>query len=283
MKKQLIIWSLIALFGLISIGCSKDDDNNGEAADGELIAKVDGAVFKATTHVSATFFNGLFQITAIDDATGETIIISVLNAHEGTFDLGPDPYLYNDGVLKIPGGPNYSSDYEGGGGSITITSLNFENGTASGTFHFKALSSFGTTDVTDGEFKNVHLETEVPISAQVNGEAFKAILVNSDLSASQIFIIGLNVNEAGLILEFPNNISPGNYEFGPSTNHKGFFYPDFQSSGYKSESGTLTITEFNTNANIIKGTFSFRAKPRNPDEPDVTYEITAGSFSAKIE
>lgn len=282
MKKQLTKFCLIGFLTFFLVRCSNDDDKNVEAPDGGLIAKVDGTVFKASTHVSATFFNGLFQITAIDDTTGETIIISVLNAQEGTFDLGPDPYLYNDGVLKIPGGPNYSSDYEGGSGSITITSLNIENGTASGTFHFKALSSFGTTQVTDGEFKNVYLETEVPISALVDGEAFKAILVNSGLSASKLFIFGLNVNEARLVLEFPNNISAGNYEFGPSTNHKGFFYPDFESSGYKSESGTLIITEFNTAANIIKGTFSFTAKHRNPAEPDVTYEITAGSFSAEI-
>lgn len=276
-------FSLIAFLSLLTVGCNKDDDSNG-AADGELAAKVDGDEFKASTHVGATFYNGFFRITAMNDSTGETIIISVSNASEGTFDLGPDPYLYNDAEYTTPGGPNYSSGYEGGNGKINITSLNVENETASGTFSFTAVAGSESVEVTKGEFNNLVLLTEVPLSADVDGEAFNPIIVTSSLSQSKIFIIALNGNGERLSMEFPSDITIGNYEFGTSSNYKGLYYPNMGgSSGYLSESGTLAITSVDMNAGIVEGTFSFSAKRRGSNDPDVTYEITAGSFSAEIQ
>ncbi len=253
------------------------------AADGDLIAKVNGSEFSATINVGATFYNGFFRITATDDSTGETIIISVANASEGTFDLGPNPNLNNIAEYTVPGGLNYSTDFEGGSGEINITSLDIENGTATGTFRFTAVGFLGPKEVTNGEFKNVVLSTEVPLLADVDGEAFNPIIVTSSFRQSEIWIIALNANDEGLFLRFPRDITIGNYEFGTSTNYKGSYYPNFDEASYLSESGTLTITSFNASTKIIEGTFNFRANRRDPNDPDVTYEITAGSFSAEIQ
>jgi hypothetical protein len=282
MKEQLMKFSLISLLTLVLVGCSKDDDNNNSAAYGELAAKVDGDLFKASTHVGTTFYNGFFRITAMNDLTGETITISVSNAAEGIFDLGQDSHPNNGAIYRPAGGPNYISE----SGEINITSLDVENGTASGTFRFTATSFLGIKEVTNGEFNNVVLSVNVPISADVDGEAFNSTIVNSGLRQSKIFIIALNGNgnDGRLSLEFPGDITVGNYEFGTSTNYEGSYYPNLGgSSYYVSESGTLTITSFNATTRIIEGTFNFTARSVNPNDPVATYEITSGSFSVEIQ
>lgn len=279
-------FGLISILILFVVGCSKDDDKNIEAADRELVANVDGEVFKASTRIGATFYSGFFRITAMNDLTGETIVISVSDASEGTFDLGPDALLYNSAEYKAPGDPKYSSGYQGGSGEINITSLDVANGTVSGTFSFTAIGGIitGPKNVTNGEFKNVVLATDLPISADVDGEAFNTTLVNSGLRQSKIFIIALNGNDERLELEFPGDITIGIYEFGTSSNYKGLYHLNFnESAGYLSESGTLTITSFNTTTKMIEGTFNFTAKRRNPSEPDIIYEITAGNFSTELQ
>ena len=89
-------------------------------------------------------------------------------------------------------------------------------------------------------------------------------------------------NDERVSLEFPRDITVGNYELGTSTDYKGLYHPNFESSGYRLESGTMTINSLNVTAKIIEGTFNFMAKRRDPNEPDVTYEITEGNFSAEI-
>lgn len=281
MKKQLMKFSFIAFLTILLVGCNKDDDSNIGAGDGELVAKVDGNQFKASTNVGATFYNGFFRITAMNDLTGETIIISVSNASESIFDLGQDSQPNNGAVYRPTGGPNYISE----SGEINITRLDVENGTASGTFRFTATSFLGIKEVTNGEFNNVLLSINVPISADVDGEAFNSTIVNSGLRQSKIFIIALNGNgnDGRLSLVFPGDITVGNYEFGTSTNYEGSYYPNLGgSSYYVSESGTLTITSFNVTTRIIEGTFNFTARSVNPNDPVATYEITNGNFSAEI-
>lgn len=296
-------FSLIAFLTLLAVGCSNDDDsnNNDGAGDGELVAKVDGDEFRVSTQVGATLYAGTFNITAIQPSTGETIIITVSNAGEGTFDLGPNANAQSGAVYMISGQDAYGSVGEGGSGQIKITELDMENETASGTFTFTAVRQIvdangdiitETVEITDGTFTNVDLATTIPggnstLVAKVDGED-----LNADSVTALEITFGGNTNIAitannnstnqNLSLSFSGDLTVGTYN---ASEFVGMYNPSLggATNNYVAQTGTLTITAIDLNAGTIDGTFSFTAKRLDPNDPDVTYEITAGSFSAEIQ
>lgn len=300
-------FSLIAFLALITIGCNKDDDsnNNNGAADGELVAKVDGDEFKASTQVGATLYAGTFNISAINPSTGETIVITVSDAEEGTFDLGPDANAQSGAVYMISGQDAYGSVGEGGSGQIKITKLDIENKIASGTFSFTAVRQTFDTDgniitetveITDGAFTNVALATTISggnstLAAKIDGNDLNAdsvIALEMTLGGNSTIAITANNNttKQNLGLSFPSDVTPGTYNFsGAFSDFVGQYNPSLggDTNNYVSETGTLTITAIDMNAGTVEGTFSFTAKRLDPNDPDVSYEITEGSFSAEIQ
>lgn len=308
MKKQLMKFSLIAFLSILAVACNSDDSNseNNGAASGELVAKINGNQFRASTQVGATLYNGNFNITAIQPSTGENIVITVANAAEGTFNLGPNSNAQSTAVYMITGEDAYGSAGEGGRGSINITKLDTENNLASGTFSFTAIrQSFDnngaiiteTVEVTNGIFNNIPLTTTIveggnsTLSAKIDGNDLNPNSVRSMLvpmqGNSNVSIIANNSStHQHLSLMFPKNITPGAYNFsGSFSNYIGFYNPNLGggTNNYVAESGTLTIISNDTSAGTIKGTFKFSAKRIDPNDPDVTYQITSGSFTAEIE
>ncbi|MDN3723202.1 DUF6252 family protein [Aequorivita sp. SDUM287046] len=302
MKKQFMKFGLIAFLTLIAVGCNKDDDsnNNNGAADGELVAKVDGDEFKVSTQVGATLYAGTFNITAVQPSTGETIVITVSNAEEGTFDLGPNANAQNGAVYMISGQDAYGSVGEGGSGEIKITKLDLENEIASGTFSFTAvrqtLDANGniiteTVEITEGSFTNVALATTIAggnstLQAKVNGSDLNADSVTAleiTFGGNTTIAITANNNSTNqnLSLSFPGDITVGTYS---ASEFVGMYNPSLGggTNNYAAQTGTLTISAININAGTVEGTFSFTAKRLDPNDPDVTYEITEGSFSAEF-
>ncbi len=301
-------FSVIAFLTLLAVGCSKDDDsnNNNGAADGELVANVNGDEFKTSTQVGATLYAGTFNITAIKASTGETIVITVSNAEEGTFDLGPDANAQSGAVYMINGQDAFGSVIEGGSGEIKITNLDLDNETASGTFSFTAVRQIvdgngdiitETVEITDGAFSNIDLATTITgngnstLTAKVDGSDLNADSVTGielTIGGNSTITVTANNNTTrqNVSLSFPGDVTPGTYNFtGAFSDYVGSYNPSLGggTNNYISESGTLTITSFDPNTRTVEGTFSFSAKRLDPNDPDVTYEITAGSFSAEIQ
>lgn len=308
MKKNLLKISLFAFITLLAVGCSDDDSNNDNnaitAAEGELVANVDGEQFTASTQVGATFFGGTFNLTAIDPSTQETITITVVDAGEGTFDLG-DVNQENGADFMVEGEDNsFVSVAEGGSGQIKITNLDLENKKVSGTFNFVATREMiegeeiivESVEVTEGSFNNIDLSTTVAgdsdstLDAKVDGNDINPDSVTAvELSVggnTTITITAIN-NATGqnVGLSFPGDFTVGSYEFtGGFSDYKGFYTPNLggETNQYFSESGMLTITSYDSDTGVIEGTFNFSAKRLDPNDPDVTYEITEGSFSVEI-
>jgi len=298
-------FSVIAFLTILAVGCSKDDDsnNNNGASDGELVAKVDGNEFKTSTQVGATLYAGTFNITAIIAPTEETIVITVSNAEEGTFDLGPDANAQSGAIYTIFGQDAYSSVGEGGRGQINITKLDLDSGTASGTFSFTAVRQIvvngeimtQTVEITNGAFTNIDLATTIAggnsiLAAKVDGDDLNADSVTAfELTLGGNSTIGITANNntttQNISLSFPSEVTPGTYNFsGAFSDYVGQYNPSLGggTNNYVSETGTLTITAIDLTAGTVEGTFSFTAKRLDPNDPDVTYEITAGSFSAEF-
>ncbi|SRX72414.1 hypothetical protein AEQU3_00248 [Aequorivita antarctica] len=303
MKKMMKL-SVIAFLTLLAVGCNKDDDSNNDngAADGELIANVDGNEFKASTQVGATLYAGTFNITAIKPSTGETIVITVSNASEGTFDLGPDANAQSGAIYMISGQDAYGSVGEGGSGQIIITKLDLDNETASGTFSFTAVHQIvdgngviitETVEITDGVFNNITLATTIPggnstLEAKVDGndlnaDSVTALKITFGGNTNIVITANNNTTNQNLSLSFSDNLTVGTYS--AASDYVGMYNPSLGggTNNYAAETGTLTITAIDLTAGTVEGTFSFTAKRLDPNDPDVTYEITAGSFSAEIQ
>lgn len=308
MKKQLMKFSLITFLTILVVACSSDDDsnNNTGASDGEFVAKIDGSEFRVSTQVAATLYNGIFNIAAIKASTGETITITVSNAEEGTFNLGPNSNTLSAAIYMINGEDAYGSAGEGGSGTIKITNIDLDNKTVSGTFNFTAIrQTFGDNgeiiteivEVNNGAFNNIDLSSSIPgnsnstLSAKIDGNdlnagSVRAMEIPFQGTPNISIIANNNSTHQHLSLMFPKSITPGTYNFtGSFSNYIGFYNPNLGggTNNYTAESGTLTITSYNTTAGTIKGTFKFSAKRLDPNDPDITYEITSGSFTAEIE
>lgn len=304
MKKQLMKFSVIAFLTLLAVGCNKDDDSNGNngAADGELVAKVDGDEFKTSTQVGATLYAGTFNITAIKASTGETIVITVSDAQEGTFDLGPDANAQSGAIYMISGQNAYGSVGVGGSGEIKITDLDVDNETVSGTFSFTAVRETvdgngdiitETVEITNGSFTNIDLATSIPggnstLAAKVDGDDLNAdsvIALKITFGGNTNIVITANNNTTNqnLSLSFSDELTVGTYS--ASSDYVGMYNPSLggDTNNYAGETGTMTITAIDLTAGTVEGTFSFSAKRLDPNDPDVTYEITEGSFSAEIQ
>jgi hypothetical protein len=304
MKKQLMKFSVIAFLAIMIIGCSKDDDSNNDngAGDGEFVAKVDGNEFKVSTQVGATLYAGTFNITAIKPSTGETIVITVSNAGEGTFDLGPNANAQSGAVYMISGQDAYGSVGGGGSGQIKITDLDVDNKTASGTFSFTATrQTFDgngeiiteTVEITDGAFNDITLATTIPggnstLVAKVDGvdlnaDSVTALEITFGGNTNIAITANNNTTKQNLSLSFSDKLTVGTYD--ASSDFVAMYNPSLGggTNNYAAQTGTLTITAIDLNAGTVEGTFSFTAKRLDPNDPDVTYEITAGSFSAEIQ
>lgn len=308
MKKQLMKFSLVAFLALFAVACSSDDSSGTpSAADGEFVAKINGNEFRVSTQVGATLYNGTFNITAMKPSSGETITISVANAAgEGTFNLGPNSNSQSAAIYMINGEDAYGSAGEGGGGTLKITNLDSANNKVSGTFSFTAIrQSFNnsgeivteTVEVTDGAFNNIALGTTIPgggnstLAAKIDGNdlnptSVRVMKITGQGSPKISIIANKNSTHQHLSMMFPASITPGTYNFtGSFSDYIGFYNSNLGggTNNYVAESGTLKITSYNTTTGIIKGTFNFTAKRIDPNDPDMTYQITSGSFTGEID
>ncbi len=184
---------------------------------------------------------------------------------------------------------------------IKITELDSASGTFSFTATRQTVDGNGeivteTVEITNGAFNNVDLATTIAggnstLVAKVDGDDLNADSVTAlEISFGGNTTIAITANnnttKQNVSLSFPADVTPGTYNFsGAFSDYVGQYNPSLGggTNNYVSETGTLTITAIDLNAGTVDGTFSFTAKRLDPNDPDVTYEITAGSFSAEIQ
>lgn len=283
--------------------CSTENDLSDfeAAAQGELIATVNGRGFKATMQ-TATLFNGIFNITAMNISTGEVLMITLSDAAESTFDLGLEG-TQNGAVFTLNNETSYTTIHPDGSGEITISELNLENETASGTFSFKGvMESFDgnkeTIEITNGAFNKIPMIVEIPgdgsstLTAKIDGstpnfDSVHGTSMSYDGSPAVMINALSNSTYQNISLRFPKDVTPGSFELsdGISAQYQAVYTPDMGGSpnNYYSNSGTLTITSNNTSTGVIEGTFDFVGISSDPDDPVMTHNVTEGNFSVKLQ
>lgn len=282
-KLQFIILFLVALLA----SCTYEPiDGTVESDPGSGIFKADFGGKTWTANETQAIVSGHFiEISAIN-SKGESFGIMIDGAAVGIYAANVNIVAYN------PAGSEYGfwsvndEDPAEDTGSVTITSINTQTKTISGTFHFKGYWS-DTDDpkaaiqFTNGAFTIPYItqeETDDVFTAKVAGTNFVAtdILTAVIGSGSTEFIaIGAeDANSNSISVSVKSNLTAGTYPITTNTlsdNVQGSY--EDANGEYKAISGSVTITSIT--ADRVKGTFKFTTNGTTP------FNITEGTFDVE--
>jgi len=126
------------------------------------------------------------------------------------------------------------------------------------------------------------------ITAEVNGQAYAANLVQGFDDGDNIEVNSDQSQERQFALDFPSGISTGTYDIVNTAGISAIFV-DFPDS-YETQSGSVTITSYDLDVGTLggstyhelSGTFEFTAVQFSFGEPIDTVVITNGDFGAEI-
>lgn len=298
MKKSLIFKSLILLFSIISfVSCETEpldsalDLNDFQNPSGSnnssnqfvFTASIDGQNWVANG-ANAQVGPNLIIINGKRGSNGESFQFLIDGSTVGTYPA--KEHL----VTFVPDNSDYGwlafndDDPDENTGSVTITEIDTQNKTISGTFSFKgywsdsAVTNIPPKNFTNGVFTDIPYQAYQDPSndtffAKVNGTEF----VETEILAVTINgVIGLgaaNVSQQSITVGVDEDITPGTYTI---TGNIGIdqvqaSYKLNETTTISANSGTVTITSIT--ADRVIGTFSFVA-----ENGGTTYNITEGAF-----
>jgi len=287
MKKFILL--LTVFYAFTFSACKKSEDTPSTASS--FKATVDGAAWTPKEY-SASYRYDVF-VLAGKSSSGESIIIrmKLVPGHEA--DQAFYQFFYNDDkstglyLAKENDAAYATNQFDGSKplpGTISFTKFDKTAKKASGSFNFKVkrVTDNGEKTIT-GTFENVVYDDKIPptpaktMTAKVDGTAWSATAVtaiSSDLTKT-IQIVGNASNGTTIGVTLPYKILPGTYNtanFGSTTAQ---FNPS-PTTFMMAESGSITVTSHDQDAEIIKGTFTFVAK----DDILGQKNITEGTFVA---
>lgn len=269
--------------------CENDDDNDPSTDDGVMTAKVDGQDWEAEV-AGVQFIQGMANVTGIA-ADGKTITITLTGFEEKTYPLGPSAGVNAAAYLESNLGtsPAYTSNVQGGSGSLTITEINTTDSLVSGNFSFKGIRALDNADVeiTAGTFSNLKFTTSTtPINgnsmaAKIDGQGWTANSVSGFLSQGKLNLVGTDATGTKTVAFFiPGNVTVGTYMLSdPISGTYGAQYNKDAQTFLVADSGSLKITEHNTSTKTIKGTFNFQASEFGGG--GTSANLTEGNFTIK--
>ena len=280
------------------ISFTNEDEGGGETPiQDEFFAKVDGVDF--VTDAVTTTLNEVFGVSVVkivaENEQGQIMRIDIPE------DLGVGTFAMeslSDGTELISlynpatGGENLTSNP----GTITITRFNTNTGVIEATFSFTATDPINIdptiAEITEGSFKVDYIaepgDVTSTFTAEVDGVFYNPDLLNvgeSVFNGINRFTITTVNSDTGerMGLFFPTDIEIGTYVMDMTlingTEIFSQYTPEFGvSSTFISNPGTLTIIDYDVEARIIEGTFSYTATDQLNTDPTV-YEITTGEFT----
>ncbi|MAP54210.1 MAG: hypothetical protein CL605_04845 [Altibacter sp.] len=321
MKKfQLLNWLLVAFLAFQFTACDNEplegdfvDDTVAEAEEGQLICSVNNQDFASETS-SGILSGNILVITSTNATTGEVITLSVADPAEGTFSLTagqgtPTFGMYAQSSTET--NPYVSFAALGGTGELTITNLDMDALTVSGTFNFIggrfALDADGNpildgsgnpvienVTLSDGAFNTVVFtieddgngNAEDEFYAEVEGSVFEDIsLTVSETTVGgfdMLNLVAIDTTGAMIRIDIPKDLGVGTFDFftGISDGTKLIAVYNAGTGGENltSSNGSITFTEFGNITGKLKATFSFTATDPLGTDPTVV-NITEGSFS----
>lgn len=157
--------TLSFLLLLFVSSCSSDDDNNSPPESTTFFSMtVNGQSFRPNTEPIAVVLNAnsLISMSATNSSTSEIITITIENANDNPLEIGSYNITGTDSTAfnYFDGANGFQSD---NGGQITISAIDFEARTISGTFQGVASGPFGnntTYTISNGQFTDINFTVE---------------------------------------------------------------------------------------------------------------------------
>jgi hypothetical protein len=283
------------MFNKISF-INQDEGGDGTPTNNKFFAKVGGIDFDAesvTTTLNEVAGISVVKIVAVNEV-GEIIRIDIPeDLGLGTFEME----ALSDGtkLISLYNPASIGENLTSNPGTITISKFNTLTGIIEATFDFTATDPLGIdptlAEITDGNFEVDYIsspgETITSFSAIIDGEFFgpDSISVGTSIfNGVSRFNITAIISTSGqkLGLFFPSDIEVGTYELTTSLINGSEKFSQYTpeigvSMTYISSPGTLTILDYDVEASIIEGTFSYSAIDQTNQDPTV-YEVTEGEF-----
>lgn len=298
MKKSIIrslVIVLITSIGFVSCDTEPVDpvlnnnNNNGENPNNPNnpsggVFKVDfgGETFVAQS-ATAKYENGLLVVVGAKSPS-EVVSVGVSGTAEGTYTETTCSYIPS--ASSQTGYMNINPATFANNGTVTITEIDYENNTVSGTFSFTAYSVNPATVpasivFANGSFDNVPVtglpdpgtEPEQYMKAKVDGQQVNFATIMAAPNMGTLMLSGTNVaSQEFLTINLPEGIEPGTYELETFSDYYAT-YTGFGGASISSESGSITIISHANGS--IKGTFSFNGE----DFDGSPHSITNGEFN----
>lgn len=282
-KLQFIILFLV---GLLASCTYEPVDGTVKPDPGSGIFKADFSGKAWTASETQAIVSGHFIEISAMNSKGESFAIMIEGAAVGTYAANVNIVAYN------PAGTEYGfwsvndDDPTEDTGSVTITSINTETKTISGTFHFKGYWSDSDTpraaiQFTNGVFTIPYItqeETTDVFTAKVGGVNFVSTDIFTSVvgvGSTEFIAIGAeDANSNSIGVSVKSNLTAGTYPITTNTlsdNVQGSY--EDANGEYKAISGSVTITSIT--ADRIKGTFKFTTNGTTP------FNITEGTFDVE--
>jgi len=282
------IFTLLLCVTLL-VSCTYEPiDGTVEPDPGSGIFQADFSGKTWSANETQTIISGHFIEISATNSKGESFGIMIEGAAVGTYAANINIITYN------PAGSEYGywavndENPTEDTGSVTITSINTETKTISGTFHFKGYWS--DTDnpktpvtFTNGIFKDIPYITEEEtadvFTAKVGGVNFNTTDIMTsliDFNSSEYIAIGAeDASSNSISVNVKSNLIPGTYQItgNTATDVVQASYTTLSDINFKAVSGSVTITSIT--ADRVKGTFSFTTNGTTP------FNITQGTFDVE--
>ncbi len=274
---------------------------NNQSPNDVFFAKVDGEDFVADTiSTTQTMVGDTDMINIIGhNAAGQSIRLDFPQGlGVGTFPME----ALSDGtkIIGLYNANNAGENLTSNPGTLTISEYNTGEGTIKGTFEFTGSDPLNIdptiVEITEGNFELYGLDLSVEVnssfSADINSVSFSPdeVSVTQDTfnGVNRVSIIAKDTNTNQEVdLLFPKDITVGTYAMESllvnGYEKIGVYTPNTGSSEtFKSTIGTLTITAYDLETDVIEGTFEFQSEDLTGTSTDV-HQITNGVFLVEIQ
>jgi Family of unknown function (DUF6252) len=252
MKKTILFLMTMSLF----FACTKKDSNNSNTG---ITAKVYGKDWISTDY-QANWVGKTITISGVS-SDGSNIVINLKDTVEKAYELRQLANLQQDAAAYTPKDSlTYSNSYVGTGGTVTISSINKNDKTISGAFSLTlAIANGAKVTLTNGVFNNILYTKGLPLiagntfSGTITGTAWTPVTI-SGMSAFGDIILNITDGSKTISIKIPTSATTGTVSLSPNGTYAVNYAEG--TKGYNSNSGSLTITTYNTSTKRIEGSFN---------------------------